>query len=379
VLVGAAAAGLPSPVVASSGGGRQITDAENTRTVYLVVTVLVLLAIGLALFTWWFWRSTRREHEALAPLEVMGDRKFRAADTLTRQVMLDGNRPVGAAPLAHGATDPLMVAPVAELESGPVAAGELEAGPVVAGELEAGVVAAAEVEAGPVAAGELEAGAVADAPPAADAPSVPAEDDADATATTVIAGSPGATDDAAAVDAAAAADLAAVAADEEAGDPGDQSIAVEVESLADDADAPATDADATALMPVAAATSAAPADVPTSDPAPSDAAPTVAAEPRRAPTPIDPGLPLPPADDEPPRHLSLADLAALHADAPIGFDDGELASTPSTGIPVIESPEAWLQRQLAGTAGGAPVNGHGEPGTPDDPDEPRPATVRGAE
>ena len=46
VLVGVATAGLPSPVIASSGGGRRITDAD-ARTVYLVVAALVLLAVGL--------------------------------------------------------------------------------------------------------------------------------------------------------------------------------------------------------------------------------------------------------------------------------------------------------------------------------------------
>ena len=60
------------------------------------------------MFTWWFWRWTR-DNEALAPLEVMSNRKFVARDGVTRQVLLDVNRPVGAAPLAPGAPEPLLL------------------------------------------------------------------------------------------------------------------------------------------------------------------------------------------------------------------------------------------------------------------------------
>ena len=208
------------PVGASSGGGRQINDTENTRTVYLVVIALVLLAVGLTVFTWWFWRSTRRDPEALGPLEMMEDKRFLAGDGTARQTLLDANRPVGAAPLTPGAPEPLV--------------------------------------------------------------------------------------------------LAAVAADTafEEGGVGEQPQLIELP--------------ATAIMDGAGGAAGA-----------------------GAREPIDPGLPV--AEAPAPEQLSLAQLATMDAGfAAVVADDG-LTSTPSTGIPVIESPEAWVARQLAASTDGEPT------------------------
>src|SRR6478735_3848495 len=108
-----------APAAASSGGGRRITDTANNRTVYLVCIALVALAAALAVFTWWFWRNTRRDPEALGPLEVMGERDYVDGDPTVRQTLLDANRPVGAAPVLVGATDPLLVEPDVEPPAAP--------------------------------------------------------------------------------------------------------------------------------------------------------------------------------------------------------------------------------------------------------------------
>lgn len=355
ILVGVAAAGLPSPVVASSGGGRRITDAENTRTVYLVVTVLILLAAGLAVFTWWFWRSTRREHEALAPLEVMGDRKFRAVDPITRQTLLDGSRPVGAAPLAPGAAEPLLVVPDGDdaAAAGPAtlviaAVGEASEGSTIVGDEPVTITGRTEAPttngdaaaAPPVEAVDEHAGgaeesdgesATADAEAAVSA-SERADEPADADTGGRAAGAGNG-------DATMAIDIAApVGAD-----------VAKLDHANGAAGAHTGNGDGDATMAVDVVGAVPESLVGTTTPAPDDdiEPPASSNGSAAAPTPIDPGLPVPPAAEEPVRHLSLAELVALHPGAPIGFDDSELASTPSTGIPVIESAEAWVERQLA--------------------------------
>ncbi len=236
----------------ASSGGRQIKDTENTRTVYLVCAALVLLAVGLAVFTWWFWRNTRRDPEALAPLEVMGERRFVDGDQTTRQTLLDANRPVGAVPLVLGAVEPLMIEPEAE--------------PVPAS----------------------------------------AASDGDAT---------------------------------EAGgiDPelGEQTKLLEIPAVP--------------VAPVVANGSEQPTPV------------------ANGAGPIDPGLP-PTPDESDGKQLSLAELANLDPGFQEPFDPDALTSTPSTGIPIVESPEAWLERELGrgrhnGDAAPAPTgdrNGDGD-------------------
>ena len=61
---------------------------------------LLVVAAGLGALTIWFWISARPEPEALAPLEVMGQREFVQADDEARKQMLNSVRamPVIGAP-----------------------------------------------------------------------------------------------------------------------------------------------------------------------------------------------------------------------------------------------------------------------------------------
>ena len=63
---------------------------------------LLVVAAGLGALTIWFWMSARPEPEALAPLEVMGQREFVQADDEARKQMLNSVRavPVIGAPPA---------------------------------------------------------------------------------------------------------------------------------------------------------------------------------------------------------------------------------------------------------------------------------------
>jgi hypothetical protein len=52
------------------------TDPKHERLIYVAAGGLVLLGIVLAAITVIWWRATKGEHAALAPLEVMGDRSW---------------------------------------------------------------------------------------------------------------------------------------------------------------------------------------------------------------------------------------------------------------------------------------------------------------
>lgn len=85
------AAALPAGVLAGS-----LTESEASRRVYLTAGGLGLLGLLLLVGTVWWWRSTRSEHPSLAPLEVMGARRWRKANEPERQRLVDGVRPEGA-------------------------------------------------------------------------------------------------------------------------------------------------------------------------------------------------------------------------------------------------------------------------------------------
>lgn len=70
------------------------SDPENARTIHLVAVALVIIAVALSVWTVWWWRTTKSEHPALGPLEVMGSRKWRSAEPGLRRVRLDAARPV---------------------------------------------------------------------------------------------------------------------------------------------------------------------------------------------------------------------------------------------------------------------------------------------
>ena len=77
----------------------ELSESEAALRVYLTAGALILLGLLLVLVTIWWWRGTRPEPPALAPLEVMSDRKWAAANHLDRLQILEQNRPVGAEPL----------------------------------------------------------------------------------------------------------------------------------------------------------------------------------------------------------------------------------------------------------------------------------------
>lgn len=81
---------LGSPVAA------ELTEEEAAVRVFLAAGGLVLLGVGLACMTVWWWRSTRPEPPALGPLEVMSDRRWRTAGDSERRRMVDETRPEGA-------------------------------------------------------------------------------------------------------------------------------------------------------------------------------------------------------------------------------------------------------------------------------------------
>lgn len=81
-------------VVAAAAAQGSFDDPENARTIHLVAFALVLVAVVLSVWTVWWWRTTKSEHPALGPLEVMGSRKWRSAEPGLRRVRLDAARPV---------------------------------------------------------------------------------------------------------------------------------------------------------------------------------------------------------------------------------------------------------------------------------------------
>jgi hypothetical protein len=88
---------LLSAVLADS-----INDVSSTRKVYLLAAALVLLGIVLIVVTVWFWRTSRHDPELLAPLEVMGTKRFRTLDAKAQQQLLDSTRPADAEPMRWG-------------------------------------------------------------------------------------------------------------------------------------------------------------------------------------------------------------------------------------------------------------------------------------
>lgn len=102
------------PLVATIG------DPEGTRTLTSVVALLVALGLALVMIAVWLFRRTRPDPDLLAPLEAMGERKWRRRDPVWQRRRLDELRPNGARPLDPSAAPP----DVDEaFDRGPVAAG----------------------------------------------------------------------------------------------------------------------------------------------------------------------------------------------------------------------------------------------------------------
>jgi hypothetical protein len=83
-----------------------VGDPEGTRTITSIVVLLAVLGVALVMIAIWLFRLTRPDKELLAPLEVMGERKWRRADPVWQRRRLDEVRPPGAQPLQPSAAPP---------------------------------------------------------------------------------------------------------------------------------------------------------------------------------------------------------------------------------------------------------------------------------
>lgn len=95
MTVVAVAARYAANSVAGLLGAERFEDPENARTIMLMAGGLLVLAVLVAVGTVWWWRSTKVEHPALAPLEVMGTRSWWKGDYSARRRRLDAARPAG--------------------------------------------------------------------------------------------------------------------------------------------------------------------------------------------------------------------------------------------------------------------------------------------
>ncbi len=95
-------AGTIHPMFATIG------DPDGTRTVTSLIALLVALGLALAMVAIWLHRATRPDPGLLAPLEVMGGRKWRRLDPVGQRRRLDELRPDGAEPLAPSAAPPVL-------------------------------------------------------------------------------------------------------------------------------------------------------------------------------------------------------------------------------------------------------------------------------
>lgn len=85
-----------SMMLASGVAADSFSDPENARIIYLVAGGLVFVAVALAVGTVWWWRSSKTEHPALGPLEVMGSRRWWRSDYNERVRRLQEARPDGS-------------------------------------------------------------------------------------------------------------------------------------------------------------------------------------------------------------------------------------------------------------------------------------------
>lgn len=73
-----------------------VSDRGSSNVVLAVTLFLILAGVGLSVVTWWFWRNTHPDPEALAPLDVMSGRAFRDQGPIEQRRLLDEARPSGA-------------------------------------------------------------------------------------------------------------------------------------------------------------------------------------------------------------------------------------------------------------------------------------------
>ena len=94
--------------------------SDDARAVWSIVALLAVLGVGLAMLAVALVRLTRPDPELLAPLEVMGNRKWRRSDPVWQRRQLDAVRPADAQPLT---TSPATPVPLEGFEEGPAAGG----------------------------------------------------------------------------------------------------------------------------------------------------------------------------------------------------------------------------------------------------------------
>lgn len=103
---------LSLPILASG--------SDDARELWSIVALLAVIGIGLAMLAVFAIKATRPDRELLAPLEVMGRRKWRRSDPVWQRRELDAVRPAGAQPLAPA---PAVPVPLEGFEEGPPAVG----------------------------------------------------------------------------------------------------------------------------------------------------------------------------------------------------------------------------------------------------------------
>ena len=81
--------------------------------VTVISAVLILGGIGLFWLTIWFWRTSRPEPEALAPLEIMSERAYMKSKGVDRVFLLNMVRPTSTSEDLPGALqhEPVNIAP----------------------------------------------------------------------------------------------------------------------------------------------------------------------------------------------------------------------------------------------------------------------------
>jgi hypothetical protein len=83
-----------------------VGDPEGTRTIASIILLLVALGLALVMLAVWLHRTTRPDPDLLAPLELMGERKWRRADPVWQRRRLDEIRPRGAVPMEPSIAPP---------------------------------------------------------------------------------------------------------------------------------------------------------------------------------------------------------------------------------------------------------------------------------
>ena len=97
-----------------------VGDPEGTRIVTSIIALLVAIGLALVMLAIWLFRTTRPDPELLAPLEMMGERKWRRADPVWQRRHLDEIRPRGANPMQPSIAPPAIDK---AFDEGPSAAG----------------------------------------------------------------------------------------------------------------------------------------------------------------------------------------------------------------------------------------------------------------